>query len=203
MYARSRKHGRGGWLPPPRSLFMDERGISPCSKKRDHGVEMGTGMPIDARENARPKSTPDVRLIYPLRVWNRWQERSGVHRSRYTRTRPTEMPEKQAMDESGEQQTWPGSINTVDRLHFRSPCLSPSSMCPLSIPRWSCVSEGSLCLIARWSTGSHWSPRRQVTAKLRWCASGWLCVANSRIFRWWPGFLWMEAITIPCASGAI
>jgi hypothetical protein len=31
--------------------------------KEDHGEEMGTGMPIDARENARPKSTPGVRLI--------------------------------------------------------------------------------------------------------------------------------------------
>jgi aryl-alcohol dehydrogenase-like predicted oxidoreductase len=41
----------------------DERDTSPCSKKCDRGEKMVTGMPIDARENARPKSTPGVRLI--------------------------------------------------------------------------------------------------------------------------------------------
>jgi hypothetical protein len=63
MYARSRKHGRGGWLHTPRFLFKDVRDTSVCSKKRDRMEEMGTGMPIDARENARPKSTPGGRLI--------------------------------------------------------------------------------------------------------------------------------------------
>src|SRR5438132_3436960 len=85
------------------SFQVREGHLSLLKEARPHGGD-GTGMPIDARENARPKSTPVVRLIYPLLVWNRWPERSGVHRSRYTRTWPTEMPAEQAMEPSGQQQ---------------------------------------------------------------------------------------------------
>jgi hypothetical protein len=44
-------------------LWRGEKDTSACSKKRDHMEEMGTGMPIDVRENAPPKSTPGGRLI--------------------------------------------------------------------------------------------------------------------------------------------
>src|SRR2546427_2440600 len=59
--------------------------LSLLKEARPHGGD-GYWYAYRRQGNARPKSTPVVRLIYPLRVWNRWPERSGVHRSRYTRT---------------------------------------------------------------------------------------------------------------------
>ena len=92
--------------------------------------------------------------------------------ARVLRCSPEQTHQDTADGDDGEQQIWPGSITTAYRLHERLPCLSPRSNCPRCILRLSRASGDSLCLIARWSTGSRWSLRRQGTAKPRWCANG-------------------------------
>src|SRR6266699_1569321 len=89
--------------------------------------------------------------------------------------------------EAGDGREWPATDLAGQHHHSRSssretPLLVPKfqlpPLHPSLVPR-----ERGLSLLDR--ALEH----RQVTAKPRWCASGWLSVAHSRIFRRLPGFL--------------
>jgi len=147
-----RKRGSGGWLRTPRSLFKDERDTSPCSKKRDLGEENGywyayrrQGKRTAKKYAGRTADLSAARLEHMARVLR-------VHRSRETRSCPTEMPGEQAMEESGLATAMAGQHQNSISSSPQTPLLvSKFHMPPLQpslVPR-----ERLLALLDRaWST---------------------------------------------------